>query len=239
MTFPILPTLIFLLIFYYVLRPLYLGYRFSRPNRVQLMFFTPTSLGVAYEEVRLKMRDGVLLDGWYITSHNGAAVILLHGHAGNRLEMVPVAEALLRAGYGVLMVDLRAHGMSGGERFGRSPTLVDDVLTAVAYLRKKPEINAAGIGICGVSVGALFALHAAAKTVAIRAVVADRPAPATMTDLPKPRPLFERFVAWPIQRLYMRFGQQFSNMMPLPATVQILPRIAPRPLLFITGPYGI
>lgn len=232
------PYLIFLVVFYYLLRPLYLGFRFAYPTRLKLMFFTPTALGVEYEEVTLRARDGVLLDGWYISSHNGASVILLHGHAGNRLSMVPLAESLLRAGYGVLLLDLRAHGMSGGRRFGRSSVLVDDVLTAVTYLHKRPDVNAAGIGLCGTSVGALFALHAAAKTVAVRAIVADRPAPATMSDLPRPRFGFEQLAAWPIQQLYMLFGKQFSRMPPLPPTIEILPRIAPRPILYLSNARG-
>jgi pimeloyl-ACP methyl ester carboxylesterase len=227
---PVWPTFAFLIVFYFILRPLALGYRYARPSRVRVMFFTPTSLGVSYE--------AVLLDGWYVPSHNGAAIILQHAHGGNRLGMIPHAEALLRAGYGVLMLDLRAHGKSGGNRFGRSSLFVNDILTAVAYLRKRPDVNAAGIGICGISAGAMFALHAAAKTVAIRAIVADRPAPATMKDMPPPKPIFEQFIAWPMQNIFMRFGQYFGGLPPLPATVDIVSRIAPRPILFIVGRPG-
>ena len=229
--------LLILLLFYALFQPLYGAYLFVRPPRLRVSYFTPTHLGVTYEDVVLTSHDGVKLSGWYIPSRNKAAVILLHGHTGNRLGVLHQAEALVQAGYGVLMYDLRAHGSSGGARFARSQKGVDDVLTAVAYLSKRPEINAGGIGVMGISVGGLFALQAAAQTVAIRAVAGEGISPALLVDVPPP----DSWLGWPgywQQRLYMAFAKRMGREGELPSNLSILPRLADRPLLFIATGQG-
>ena len=230
--------LVFLLIMYFGIRPLYAAFSFARPPRLRVSYFTPTNIGVTYEDVTLTSQDGVSLSGWYIPSRNKAAVILLHGHSGNRLGVMHQAEALVQAGYGVLMFDLRAHGSSGGRRFLRSQAGVDDVLTAVSYLSKRPEINPAGIGVMGVSVGGLFALQAAAQTVAIRAVAADGPSPATLEDVPFPNSLLGRLNLWQ-ERYFRRAGQWFGAHDQLPTNRQIVARLKDRPLMFISTGQGM
>ncbi|MAT99050.1 MAG: hypothetical protein CL608_18040 [Anaerolineaceae bacterium] len=233
-----LELLVFLLIMYFGIRPIYAAFIFARPPRLRVSYFTPTNLGVTYEDITLTSQDGTKLVGWYIPSRNKAAVILLHGHSGNRLGVLHQAEALVQAGYGVLMFDLRAHGSSGGRRFTRSQVGVDDVLTAVSYLSKRPEVNAAGIGVMGVSVGGLFALQAAAKTVAIRAVAADGPSPATLDDVPFPNSLLGRLNLWQ-ERFFRRAVQWFGAHEPLPANREIVTKLKDRPLLLIATGEGV
>ena len=233
----LLELLVFLLVMYFVIRPLYAAFLFARPPRLRVSYFTPTNLGVTYEEVTLVSQDGTELSGWYIPSRNTAAVVLLHGHSGNRLGVVHQAEALVQAGYGVLMFDLRAHGSSGGRRFRRSQGGVDDVLTAVSYLSKRSEIKAGGIGVMGVSIGGLFALQAAAQTVAIRAVAADGPSPATLDDVPFPDSVWGRLNLWQ-ERYFRRAVQWFAPHKPLSPNREILARLKDRPVLLISTGTG-
>lgn len=233
----ILQIIVFFLLLFVVFGPLYLAYSFARPPRLRVMFRTPADWGVAYHSVQFTSPDGTILDGWYMPSRNGAAVILLHGHSGNRLAVAYHTEMLLQAGYGVLAYDLRAHGSSGGRRFARDEQGVADVLAAVAYVRKQRDVDADGIALLGVSLGGLFAIQAAARSVAIRAVVVDGPSPAHMRDLPPPRHWLDRLYNYPLQAYYMKvaawFGRSKQPTPPLPANVEVLPRLAPRPLLFI------
>jgi pimeloyl-ACP methyl ester carboxylesterase len=235
----LLAELIFLwVLVFVVLRPVYSAYLFTHPLRIRVSFRTPADLGVTYDNVTITSSDGVRLSGWYIPSRNGAAVILLHGHSGNRLAVMFHAEALVKAGYGVLMFDLRAHGSSGGRIFSRGQNAPDDVLAAVAYLSKRPDVKPGGIGAMGVSVGGLLALQAAARTVAIRAVAGDGISPATMRDMPPPQSFLDRFWYLPWQRYFMRAIGWFARTPELPANVDILPRLAPRPVLFIAAGGG-
>jgi hypothetical protein len=75
----------------------------------------PSDLGGPYERVTLRTTDGLLLSGWYVPSHNRAAVIAFPGRRGP----VPAARLLVRHGYGVLLLDARGTG----EKRGRSERL--------------------------------------------------------------------------------------------------------------------
>jgi fermentation-respiration switch protein FrsA (DUF1100 family) len=85
---------------------------------------------------------------------------------------LPVAAMLAEERYGVLMIDLRAHGESEGQTF----TLWqagDDVLGAVDYLQTRPDVDPNRIGVWGYSAGAAASVHAAAQSEAIKGVIAD------------------------------------------------------------------
>lgn len=229
---------VFAIIYFIILRPMQAAFVFTRPPRFRISLRTPADAGLHYEDVTLTARDGVPLAGWYIPSQNGAAILLLHGHGGNRLAVMAHAEALAQAGYGILMLDLRRHGSSGGRAFSRGELERDDVLTAVTYLHHRPDITPGGIGVFGVSVGGLFALHAAAHTVAIRAIATDGASPATLDDFPAPRRVIDRFLNWPLQRYYMTMIIHFTRQRPLPTTLSILPKLS-QPTLYISTGQGI
>src|SRR5512141_2874574 len=78
-----------------------------QPAHLSLKGITPADRGLSYEDVSLLTHDGLTLRGWYVPSHNVAAIILLHGYGGNRLEMLDRAALLARHGYGVLLYDER------------------------------------------------------------------------------------------------------------------------------------
>lgn len=192
---------------------------------------TPRADGFAYEDPTLQTTDGFELKGWYLPTHNGAAIILLHGYGGSRLEMLSRAELLARHGYGVLWYDERGSGESGGTRtFGWRDA--QDVPLALNYLQNKAEIDPQRIGLLGFSIGGQIALRAASQTDRIRAVVAEEPGFARTSDAPDVPTLEERYYLvsyWLGERwLSLRIG------VPIPeGVVDGLPRIAPRPILFV------
>jgi len=73
-----------------------------------------------FTEIELAAEDGVTLKAWYAPATNGAAIILLHGAGGSREGVRDHATMLAENGYGVLALDMRGHGESGGttNRFG-------------------------------------------------------------------------------------------------------------------------
>ncbi|RFM29877.1 alpha/beta hydrolase [Deminuibacter soli] len=69
-----------------------------------------------YDTFTVITPDHVSLAGWHIrpdTVINGT-VLLFHGHAGCRSDVVKEADAFHRMGYDVYLVDFRAHGVSEG-----------------------------------------------------------------------------------------------------------------------------
>lgn len=234
----ILEVVLVLVVLHLLLRPLLLAWQFSRPLRRPLSGRTPADWGADYEDVEFAGRDGAPLRGWYIPSRNGTAVVLLHGHGGNRLSVAFHAATLSRAGYGVLLFDLRAHGQSGGRPFSRGERGVDDVLAAVAWLSRRRDVQAR-VGVLGISVGGMLAIQAAARNVFIRAVVADGPLLSTIDDLPPPRGWFERLWRFPRERGYQRAIDWFAPGPRPPANTQALARLAGRPVLLISTGRGL
>ena len=123
----------------------------------------PSELGPTAEELRLPTRDGEQLGAWYVPAARAgaASVLLLHGNGGSRRHRLGPARAFLAEGCAVLLVTLRAHGDSTGERndFGWSSRL--DVVAAVEELeRRRPDSR---LVVCGSSLGAAAAAFAASE----------------------------------------------------------------------------
>jgi len=76
---------------------------------------TPEDIGLGYEEVSFKTKDGIQLSGWFIpVKDSRAAVIFFHGNGGNishRLEKIKIFNDL---NVDVLIFDYRGYGMSKG-----------------------------------------------------------------------------------------------------------------------------
>lgn len=228
---------LFVLLVQVVLRPVLAAWLFTRPPRLRVTFSTPADWGQEYEDVTFTGGGGIDLDGWYIPSRNGAAVVLLHGLGGNRLAVAYHAETLARAGYGVLLFDLRAHGSSGGRRFVRGAEAVEDVAAAVAFVARRRDVQAR-IGIMGVSVGGMLAIQAAARTTAVRAVAADGAILGTMDDLP-PASLLDSLWRYPMERYYQAAIDWFTRSPRPPANTKALARVAGRPVLLISAGRGL
>jgi pimeloyl-ACP methyl ester carboxylesterase len=218
---------------FYVLTPICGAYRATHPTRVPVVR-SPASLGLAYEAVAMPAADGIILRGWYIPSHNGAAIIAVHGSNGNRDHLLQHAQALAEKGYGVLLFDLRAHGESDGTVFpvtDASP----DIAAAVAYLRSRKEIDPERIGALGLSLGAEVILQAAAKDGSLKALVADGAATNTTEDLlPLPPEFRIMYVALPTWWMGDRIATLMSGV-PARPLVELVKEIAPRPILFISS----
>jgi hypothetical protein len=98
-----------------------------------------TALKVPHQEVTLHTSDGLALAGWYVPSHNRAAVLVVHGGGGSREGVAAHAAMLARHGYGVLLYDARGRGESEGRADGYGWTWGKDVAAALAYLERRPD----------------------------------------------------------------------------------------------------
>lgn len=154
----------------------------TRPAQHDVCCITPAEWGATYEDVMVPGADGVQLAGWYIPTQNGAAVLVLHGYGADRLLMWPHIRFLSEAGYGVLALDLRAHGASGGDHRSWGWLDAADMHHAIDFLLEQPGVE--HVGILGHSIGGQAALRTAARHPAVEAVVADGPSLARAEDIP-------------------------------------------------------
>ena len=143
---------------------------------------TPAARNLAYTDVTFRTSDGVRLSAWYVPSTNRAAVVTVPGSGSNRSATLDQATVLARHGYGVLMVDPRGQGRSGGHAMDAGWYGDRDVTAAVTFLQHQPGVDPARIGVLGLSMGGEEAIGAAAATSAIRAVVAEGATHRTAAD---------------------------------------------------------
>jgi pimeloyl-ACP methyl ester carboxylesterase len=130
-------------------------------------------LGRPKQLVALRGAGGVTIRGWYVASRNRAAVIALHGTGSNRNGIAAHARVLARHGYGVLALDLRGHGDSGGRSTSVPWKLDGDLDAAIAWLARRGDVDDRRIGALGVSLGGEVALQAAARRNELRAIVVE------------------------------------------------------------------
>ncbi len=133
-------------------------------------------------DVTFSAKDGTRLSAWYAPSRNGAAVVLLHGSHGTRVDTLPQLRMLSSAGYGILAYDARGHGQSAGQTNALGWGGANDLAGAVAFLDRQPGISPRRIAALGLSMGAEEALRGAGSGVALHAVVADGAGASTLGD---------------------------------------------------------
>jgi pimeloyl-ACP methyl ester carboxylesterase len=109
-------------------------------------------------------------------------VVLLHGAGETRAATLPQAEVLAAHGYGVLMVDARGHGDSGGRGMDLGWHGDADVRAALDFLDGRDGVDPDRIGVLGLSMGGEEAIGAAAADPRVRAVVAEGATGRTAAD---------------------------------------------------------
>jgi pimeloyl-ACP methyl ester carboxylesterase len=149
---------------------------------------TPADEGLQYRDVTFTTRDGVELSAWYVPSRNGAAVVLEHGSGSTRTTTIRHAGVLARHGYGVLMMDARGHGRSGGAGMDLGWYGDQDTAAAVTFLSRQHDVVPTRIGVVGLSMGGEEAIGAAGADSRIRAVVAEGATGRTAADNEDLRP---------------------------------------------------
>ena len=141
----------------------YIAGQFTRTNH-RPETGTPASVGLTYDAVTIPSRDGLKLAGWYIPAAGAAnTIIMVHGYTSNRTaefggRFPEVARALHEHGYNVLMINMRGHGESEGERFSLGAKERLDVLSAADWLQGQGTQR---VGVLGVSMGAAATVEAA------------------------------------------------------------------------------
>lgn len=115
-------------------------------------------------DVSFETEDGVRLRGWFVPPDAGAgttAVLVFNGNAGTRADRLPLAAALARRGFAVLLFDYRGYGGNPGK-----PTeagLILDARAARAHLASRPDVAAERIVYFGESLGSGVAVALAVE----------------------------------------------------------------------------
>ncbi len=187
-----------------------------------------------FREITFKSGDGLTLFGRFVPGRNKGTVLLVHdlGQAGQ--DMLFYAEILANAGFGIFMIDLRAHGSSDGDTSTHGQREAEDVARAVEYLLHRIDVNGQRIGALGIGLGAQAVLRGALQMNAIRAVVLEGLEPAVLSDHGGGQQSFLQRLYIPANWLYYQIYQWMSGCRQS-GVLEIIGKLAPRPLLLIAS----
>ncbi len=153
-------TWVYIALAIYVLLNFAMAWISIHPYRIPL-FLSPGGLGAAQEDVDLTV-DGMTIRSWWVPVENAKAVVILsHGYMMNRSELSGEAAWLARHGVASFLLDLRAHGKSGGKKCGFGYRERAEILAAVLWVRK--EMPGVKVILMGSSMGAAASAFAAAQ----------------------------------------------------------------------------
>ena len=186
-----------------------------------------SSLGIPHEEVRIDASGDRTVSGWYVPSRNGAAVLVGHGSGGSRERVLEEIRLLARHGYGVLAFDLFGNGESSGHSNGLGDNAQPAVDAALDYVASRPDVDPERIAAFGSSLGGEVLLEAAAREPRIKAVVSDGGA--------RPEDQAEVNGSDPVSVLGLPIMRLVSGEKAAPSLIDLVPRIAPRPVLLIAA----
>jgi uncharacterized protein len=217
------------LVAYFVIFSLMFTYVLTHAARAVV---PPAELGAPYQKVAFTTSDGLRLRGWYVPSKNRAAVIAFPGRRGPQRQ----TRMLVRHGYGVLLFDRRGEGESEGDpnAFGWAGTR--DLAAAADFLRTRRDVDRDRIGGIGLSVGGEMMLQAAAQSDDFAAVVSEG---AGIRSVREAVGLgWGKALEVGISGIATVGTALFGNDLPPPSLVDLVPRIAPRPVFFIYATHG-
>jgi uncharacterized protein len=123
------------------------------------------SLGLGdAQAVTFDTADGLRLSGWFFPVARAGArntVLVFNGNAGNRAYRVPLATALARRGFQVLLFDYRGFGGNPGTPAERGLAL--DARAAREHLVSRGDVDAARLTYFGESLGTAVAVDLATE----------------------------------------------------------------------------
>jgi pimeloyl-ACP methyl ester carboxylesterase len=144
--------------------------RFQFPDR-ENGGLSPSSFGLAFDDVAFRSSDGVELRGWWIGAPAArGTVVMVHGLNRSRIEMVRRVPFVHAAGWNALLFDLRHHGASGGSTTTFGAREKEDVKAAARLARER---SPGPVVLWGVSLGGASVVLAAAEDPEVAGVICD------------------------------------------------------------------
>src|SRR5690242_6697530 len=122
--------------------------------------------------------DGIAYHLWVPPGEEPApAVIVFHGAGSQKENHADFARAALAHGFVALTFDNRGHGETEG---AMGPGVIADLQRLARFVADRSEVDERRVAVRGSSMGGLLAIHTAAASDAVAAVVAICPASESM-----------------------------------------------------------
>lgn len=131
-------------------------------SHMEVMVYKSEDYMLQSNEMRLITADGLNIAAWEVEAENPkGVVILLSGiHKPSVTAFWGYSKMLKDNGYASLLIEMRAHGKSEGERVDLGMSEYLDVLAGVNYINKSDKYEDTPIIVWGTSMGGTTAINA-------------------------------------------------------------------------------
>ena len=161
----------------------YFIHRLTHPAKTQL-YGSPRDFQIImqkpiWSDEKWKNSDGTQSVGWFLTQGKpGPAVILSHAYGSNRSDLLTLGVELYKAGFHILMYDMRGHGESQVNWSGLGTYEKEDLLSSIKFLKDMKtssgeDLIDGRIGLYGVDLGGYVALVTSSEEPMVNAIAVD------------------------------------------------------------------
>ena len=208
--------------------------RYKRfPNRRD-----PSAFGLSFDNLTFTSR-GLTHHAWFIfpkgqeNEKNLPTIIMPHGYAANREQIIDRCCHLAQEGLAVFTFDWRRCGESQGDRISLGLLEIKDLHCAIDYLKTLGQVDSRKLAIYGFSMGAAVSVIVASERQDIRCLVADSPFASIeeITSYTLKQMFIPPFLV--LERLKSLFEKNFQREMDEFNCLAVVDKIAPRPVLFL------
>jgi uncharacterized protein len=202
---------------------------YSERQHLQHKVTRPGALmGIELRDVEIQLGGTAQARGWLVPSKNHAYVIFIHGSGSDRTGLAAIAQPLIAAGYGAILLDMPGHGESTGKAvWGASSQ--EAVKKAVDLAVSQPGTE--HVSLYGFSMGSCIAAQVAASDTRVGALILAGP----FTRLTEQMPFERQGRRWPMRDIGMLAARASGMDLDALNTLDALKRMQPRPLLIIGG----
>lgn len=193
---------------------------------------TPSDIGLAYENIKLKASDGTALHGWWLPAKGElkGSVYFLHGNAENISTHIGSVYWLPEAGYNVFLLDYRGYGLSEGNP--ELPEIFQDIDAGMLWFNNKTQYTNQPRFMLAQSIGATLGIYYVAthtaESASLTGLVVDAPL-ASYHQIVREK-LAGFWLTWPLQYpLSWLLPERYSP-------ERVISQISPLPLLMFSSP---
>lgn len=214
-------------------------------RRVECFVSTPENYNITAETINVNSLDGIPLKAWWVKPELQnkqkpiGVIILLHGMKNmDASSLLGHTTFLSKAGYHSIVLDMRSHGRSGGNRICLAIKETKDVIPILDWIQEQSNIKDIPLILWGFSLGAATAIRTAAIRPDVDAVISVSSYAAidlliydqlkTSQTVKVFMDIYISFVQFAIWILYGRWAIKASP-------IKDIKKISPRPIMIAHG----
>lgn len=142
-------------------------------THINVETYSPDDYGIEAKELTLETEDSLSIAAWEVDAENPKGIVILLSGIQNPSVTAfwGYSKMLQDNGYSSLLIEMRSHGASEGEKVWLGTTEYLDVLAGVKYIKSQENYQDTPIIVWGTSMGGVTAINAIGEIADIDGII--------------------------------------------------------------------